>query len=97
VDTHLCAELLAGSRSGRGQSQLVLTAYMVYREEISVVAFVELFVVGQPVSGLADDKAVSSCLDDFDRDNLRVVDAQDPLNLSQEPCEESQVAAGHSH
>jgi hypothetical protein len=28
-----------------------------------VVAFVELFVVGGRVSGLADDKAVSSCLD----------------------------------
>jgi hypothetical protein len=34
-----------------------------------VVAFVELFVVGRRVSGLADDKAVSSCLDDFDGGN----------------------------
>ncbi len=31
------------------------------------------------VSGLANDKAVSSCLDDFDRDNLDVVDAQGEL------------------
>lgn len=36
----------------------------------------ELFVVGRRVSSLADDKAVSSCLDDFDRDNPDVVDAQ---------------------
>ena len=39
------------------------------------VALVELFVVGCQVSGVADDnKAVSSCLYDFDRDELGVVD-----------------------
>ena len=31
-------------------------------EELFVVAFVELFVVGRRVSGLADDKAVSCCI-----------------------------------
>ena len=62
-----------------------------------VVVFVELFVVGHRVSGLADDKAVSSCLDDFDRDNLGVVDAQDAFNLSEKPCKESQVASGHTN
>jgi hypothetical protein len=62
-----------------------------------VVAFEELFVVGRRVSGLADDKAVSSCLDDFDRDNLGVVDAQDAFNLGEQPCEKSQVASGHTN
>ena len=61
------------------------------------MTFVELLVVGWQVSGLADDKAVSSCLDDFDRDNLGVVDAQDAFNLSEQPCEESQVASGHTN
>jgi hypothetical protein len=52
---------------------------------------VELFVVGRRVSGLADDKAVSRRLDDFDRDNLGVVDAQGAFNLGEQPCEKSVV------
>ena len=66
-------------------------------EELFVIAFEELFVVGRRVSGLADDKAVSSCLDDFDRDNLGVVDAQDAFNLGEQPCKKSQVASGHTN
>jgi hypothetical protein len=66
------------------------------QEPLSVVVFEKLFIVGWPVSDLADDKAVSSCLDDSDRDNLGLVDAQDALNMSQEPCEKAHVAAGHS-
>jgi len=46
---------------------------------------------------LADDKAVSNCLDDFDRDNLGVVDAHDAFNLGEQPCEKSQVASGHTN
>jgi hypothetical protein len=57
--------------SGRRPSAIKFWVFIcVYGEELFVVAFVELFVVGRQVSGLADDKAVSSCLDDFDRDNL---------------------------
>ena len=41
----------------------------------------ELFVVRCRVSGLADDKAISSRLGDFDLDSLGVVDAQDVFNL----------------
>ena len=57
----------------------------------------ELFVVGLRVLGLPDDKAVSSGFNDFNRDNLGVVDAQDAFNLREQPCEKSQVAAGHSN
>ena len=57
----------------------------------------ELFFVGWRASDLADNEAVSSRINDFDRDNLGIVDAQDALNLSQEPREKSQVAAGHSN
>ena len=48
------------------------------------------------VSGLTDHQAVSSCLDDLDRDNLGVVNAEDAFNLGEQPCENSQVAAGQS-
>jgi hypothetical protein len=65
--------------------------------ELFVVAFEELFVVEWRVSGLADDKPVPRCFDDLDRDYLGVVDAQDALHLSEQPCEKSQVAAGHSN
>jgi len=61
-------------------------------EELFVVALVELFVVGRRVSGLADDKAISSCFDDFDRDNLGVVDAEDAFNLGEQPFEKSPEA-----
>ncbi len=45
---------------------------------------------------MADDKAVSSCLDNLDRDNLGVVDAQDAFDLGEQPCKKSQVAAVHA-
>jgi adenine-specific DNA glycosylase len=44
-----------------------------------VVAFVEIFAVGRRVSGLADDKAVSSCLDDFDPDRNHYICPQNKI------------------
>ena len=49
------------------------------------------------VSGLPDDKAVSSGFHDFNRDNLGVVEAQNTFNLRETPCEKAQVASGHSN
>ena len=45
-----------------------------------------------PVKRLADDKAASCCLDNFERDTLSVVDAHDPFNLGEQPREKSQSA-----
>jgi hypothetical protein len=62
-----------------------------------VVDFEELFVVSAKPLSLADDKAVSCCIDNFDRDTLSVVDAKDAFNLGEQPREKSQVPAGHSN
>jgi hypothetical protein len=43
----------------------------------------------------ADDEAVPRRFDDRCRDQMTVIDAENPLDLSQEPSEQSEVSSRH--
>jgi hypothetical protein len=47
------------------------------------------------VSSGSNREAVGSCFNDSIRDEVQVVDAQNPLDLSKESSQQSEVSAGH--